>query len=158
MPLLDKKIPGWLKGAVAGMLLLTIGHFVYQTFFVGWREYQVLMLTDLPFGRAHTLYDVYLDGRYRGDTFFIKPAQGDAFGLYGTKPLRSTKRYVTVELVPSSTGTARSSYRFEIVNDAESQWACEIVVRLRNGEPTIEGCANRDYDASNFAFFVNLVN
>jgi hypothetical protein len=158
MPLLDKKIPGWLKGAVAGMLLLTVGHFIHQTFFVGWREYQVLVFTDLPFGANEARYDAYLDGKYRKKTFFVQPAPGDTFGLYGAEPLRLPTRNVTLELVPNWPSTARQSYRFEIANSFESQINCDILVRLRSGVPTVEGGIYIDYDASNFAFFVERVN
>ncbi len=158
MPLVDKKIPGWLKGAVAGMLLLTVAHFIYQTFFVGWRTYHVLIFTDLPFAANEARYDVFLDGKYRKKTFFVQPAPGDAFGLYGVETLRLPKRNVTLELVPHWPSTARQSYRFEIANDFESQVNCDILVRLRSGVPTVEGCIYIDYDASHFADFVKTVN
>jgi hypothetical protein len=65
---------------------------------------------------------------------------------------------VTLELVPNWPSTARQSYRFEIANSFESQINCDILVRLRSGVPTVEGCIYIDYDASNFAFFVERVN
>ena len=158
MPLIDKKIPGWLKGAVAGMLLLTVGHFVHQTFFVGWRTYHVPILTDLPFAANETRYDIFVDGQYRKKTFFVRPAPGDTFGLYGAEPLRLPKRSATLSLVPQSTNTANATYRFEVENNFESQIDCYILVRLRQGVPTVEGCIYIDYNGSNFASFVDFVN
>ena len=158
MPLIDKKIPGWLKGAVAGMLLLTVGHFIHQTFFVGWRTFHVLIFTDLPFTANETRYDIFVDGQYRKKTFFVRPAPGDNFGLFGAEPLRLPKRSATLSLVPQSTNTSHPTYRFEIENKFESHIDCYFVVRLRKGEPTVEGCIYIDYDGSNFASFVDFLN
>ncbi len=158
MPLIDKKIPGWLKGAAAGMLLLTVGDFIHQTYFVGWRTYQVLIFTDTPFSERGTLYSVFLDDIHRPRTFFIDPAPGDSFGLYSVEPLRLPKRTVVLELVPSPRDPARQSHRFEIANKFDKQVNCDILVRLRNGVPTVEGCIQTDYDASHFADFVHTVN
>jgi hypothetical protein len=153
-----KKIPGWLKSAVAGMLLLTVAHFIYQTFFVGWRTYHVLIFTDLPIDRTDGHFQVYLDDNYLSHTFSIRPAPGDTFGLFSAEPLRLPNRRATLSLVPRALNTAHPTYRFEIENKFDGQIDCYILVRLRNGVPTTEGCIRTDYDASNFAFFVNLVN
>ena len=158
MPLIDKSIPGWLKGAVAGMLLLTVGHFIYQTFFVGWREYQVLVFADQPFGTTDIRYDIFLDGNYREKTFFVKPAPDSTFSLFGAEPFRSTERRVSLALVPQSTNTAHPTYRFVVEGDPEGHRYCEIVVYLRNGAPTVEACKFREYDATLFGFFLNVVN
>jgi hypothetical protein len=158
MPLLDKKIPGWLKGAVAGMLLLTVGHFIHQTFFVGWRTYYVLIFTDLPPDRTEWHYQIYLDGIDRRHTISIAPAPGDTFRLASVEPLRLPKRRVTLSLVPLPRNTAHPTYEFEIENNFEGQVDCHIVVRLRSGAPTVDGCVRMSYDASNFSFFVNSVN
>jgi hypothetical protein len=158
MPLVDKEIPGWLKGAAAGMLLLTVGHFIYQTIFVGWREYQVLVFTDLPFEANEARYDIFVDGSYREKTFFVKPAPDSALGLFGSEPFRSTERRVTLALVPQATNTAHPTYRFAVEGDPEGHRYCEIVVYLRNGAPTVEACKFRDYDARLFGFFLNIFN
>ena len=140
------------------MLLLTVGHFIYQTFFVGLPTYYVLIFTDLPLGSVGVAYDVYLDGKYRKRTFSVRAAPGDTFGLYSAEPLRLPKRNVTLELVPSWPDTARASYRFEIANGFESQGNCDILIGLYQGVPTVEGCIYIDYDASHFADFVETVN